>query len=121
MASGDNTRMWFPEMLEILEKTWNPEMTWQELKEICISMSQKLENIRDEKGINTKLKGTCECGHQMVLSSKISIRSLLFSLKKIDAITEDEFKNLDKNWKSYQRKNKLNGYCESKEQSSHNQ
>jgi hypothetical protein len=46
MASGDNTRVWFPEMLEELPNMWHPGMTWPEVKEICLLMGQRLEDIR---------------------------------------------------------------------------
>lgn len=115
MASGDNTRMWFPEMLEKLKRTWHREMPWSEVITLCESFSMQLTNIRTERGINTVLKRKCDCGHQMHISSKISIRSLLFSLKKINVISEENFKDLDKSWKSYQRKQKLNGYGEVKD------
>ena len=114
MASGDNTRMWFPEMLDELSKMWTPEMTWDEINAICLYMGERLRNIRKERGINTKTKCKCGCGGNMEISSKISIRSLLFSLKKIEAITDLEFKKLDKMWQSYQRKQKLNAYYEPK-------
>ena len=114
MARGDNTRMWFPEMLDELSEMWNPEMTWDEISSTCLHMGERLRNIRKERGINTKTNCKCGCGGNMEISSKISIRSLLFSLKKIEAITDLELKKLDKEWQSYQRKQMLNAYHEPK-------
>jgi len=37
----------------------------------------------------------------------ISVRSLLFALIKINKITEEEFKELDKDWKKYRKANNL--------------
>lgn len=114
MASGDNTRVWFPEMLEELPNMWHPGMTWPEVKEICLLMGQRLEDIRKQKGTSTELSTSCKCGGKLSLSNRISIRSLLFSLRKVGVVTEEDFKGLDKDWKSYQRKNKLDGYGEMK-------
>ena len=75
-------------------------------------MGKRLISIREEREINIKSRIKCKCGGDMQLSSKISIRSLLFSLRKIHAISEDELNNLDNDWKKYQRKNKLNAYHE---------
>ena len=86
MASGDNARVWFPVMLGELREIWRPDMTWQEMNEICLQMGKRL----------------------------VEIRSLLFSLNKIDAISEEKLNELDKSWKSYQRKNKLNAFYEPK-------
>jgi hypothetical protein len=116
MASGDNARIWFPVMLGELRKIWRPDMTWQEMNEICLQMGKRLVEIRKEKGISTKTNMPCKCGcgGMMEISSKISIRSLLFSLNKIAAISEEKLNELDKSWKSYQRKNKLNAFYEPK-------
>ena len=120
MPSGDNSRMWFPEMFDELTQMWKPEMTWDEINTICLHMGERLRNIRKERGINIKkAKCKCGCGGTMETSSKISIRSLLYALKRNGVITETEVKRLDKNWQSYQRKNKLNAYYEPK-QSKHN-
>lgn len=114
MPSGDNTRVWFPEMLEELSKMWVPEMTWEEMNEICLHMGAKLSGLRKEKNINIRTSIRHSCGSTMELCSKISIRSLLFALAKINAISEEELKKLDKEWKCFQRKRKLNGYFEPK-------
>ncbi|TWU58880.1 hypothetical protein Poly51_16600 [Rubripirellula tenax] len=52
---------------------------------------------------------TCRnCGgkHAMILPP-ISPRSLLFALQKIDIITNDELKQLDKQWKSFRKEENL--------------
>ena len=120
MASGDNTRVWFPEMLDELSQTWHQDLEWGEVKKICLHMGKRLTEIRNRKNIKTKLnipcKSGCGCGGTMELSSKISIRSLLFSLKKIDVISEQKLKELDENWQSYQRRNNLNAFHEPKKQ-----
>jgi hypothetical protein len=95
---------------------WKPGMTWSEINTICLHMGDRLRSIRSDRGINTKTNCKCGCGGDMVVSSKISIRSFLFSLKKIEVISESKLRELDKKWKSYQRKQKLNGYYEPKQQ-----
>ncbi len=114
MPSGDNIKTWFPEMLKELGEMWKPEMDWLEINKICLHMGERLRSIREIRGNSSKIKCTCSCGGKMELSSKISIRSLLFSLKKIGAISDAKFTKLDKEWKKYQRKNELNGYHEEK-------
>ena len=37
----------------------------------------------------------------------IGVRSLLFALKKIDLLDDQEFANRDKDWKARQRRNRL--------------
>lgn len=115
MPSGDNVKVWFPEMLDELQKMWRPDMTWSEVSQVCLHMGERLRRIREDKSINTNTGQKCACGGSMVLTSRISIRSLLFSLKKIEAISVEEFDRLDKEWMRYQRKHKLTAYHEPKE------
>ncbi len=113
MPSGDNARVWFPEMLSEMEQLWKANLDWTEAKNICTKMEEMLRNIRQGKGYGGTSK-KCDCGGKMVLSTKISMRSLLYSLKNLGLITDDELNSMDKDWKKYQRKNTLDGYGEVK-------
>ena len=52
-----------------------------------------------------------KCG-KYTLSTPLNIspRSLLFMLKKENVITEDDFKELDKDWKKYRKTHNLDAY-----------
>lgn len=109
MASGDATRVWFPEMLDELKNRWNKSMKWESAISFCNEMTEYREMIKEEKGIKPVNFRCGSCAGNMVLAP-VSVRSLLFALKKIGKIKEDTFEKLDKDWKSYKRKNKLDGY-----------
>jgi len=51
------------------------------------------------------LQNDVENGHP-----RVSIRSALFALKKIGAVTEAEQKVLDKSWRKCKAKNRLDAY-----------
>ena len=108
MAAGDAQRVWFPEMIESLKDRWTPKMTWSECSEFCEEMTNVRENIRKERNIKPIrffCKG-CQEYHYSSMSP-ISIRSMLFTLKKIRIISETKFKTLDKSWKKYKKENDL--------------
>ena len=112
MPAGDATRVWFPEMLDELKLKWNKDLSWEEWVHICIEETEHRKVIKQKKGIReSKIKCNCcpEGKHYMTLAP-ISVRSLLFALRKIDLIDDDYLKTKDKEWKSFQRKNKLDGY-----------
>ncbi|MDD8019466.1 MAG: hypothetical protein PHP42_13920 [Bacteroidota bacterium] len=109
MASGDAARVWFPEMLDDLKEKWGKSMDWASVISLCNEMTEAREMIRKEKGIKPAKFKCKNCAGNMVLPP-VSVRSLLFALMKVGKIKKETFDKLDKNWKSYQRKNKLDGY-----------
>ena len=111
MASGDSQRVWFPEMLGELERTWSASVSWEELADFCHRMTEKRKDIRESRGIEPPLTRCPTCGAVSRSDvSGISIRSALFSLKKIGAVTEVEHNALDKSWREYKTRNRLDVY-----------
>ncbi len=110
MASGDNFKVWFPEMIVILKSKWTPTLDWEEITELCGAMSEQRNAIRVKKGIKNPVMHCDDCGekHELLLTP-ITIRSLLFALKKENIVDAVEFERLDSDWKKYQRKHKLDG------------
>jgi hypothetical protein len=108
MASGDAQRAWFPEMLSILRQRWHPTISWEEVGRICDDMQRLRKEIRERKNIRPVRIYCKECGqYSEVVPPRISIRSLLFALRKANIVTDAEFKALDKNWKKYRKENSL--------------
>ena len=111
MAAGDAQRAWFPEMLAELKETWNHQMSW----EGCADLSQKMTIFRESIWKNRNIKPArtwcpnCKEYHHS-RPPEISIRSMLFALKKINVIDHDEFKELDKSWKKYRKESNLDAY-----------
>lgn len=111
MASGDAQRAWFPEMLENLKETWNKNMTWEQICTLCGEMQSIRNKIREEKNIKPIRFFCKKCGKYHVTPPlPITIRSLLFALKKIKKITDEEFNKLDKDWKKYRKTKNLDCY-----------
>ena len=111
MAAGDAQRAWFPEMLNDLKEKWNFSMSWEECRGLCDEMTKKRGRIRAEKGIKPVRSWCPNCqGYRNMQPTSISIRSLIFALKKINMINDEEFKKLDSEWKKYKIDNNLNAY-----------
>ena len=108
MAAGDAQRAWFPEMLEQLEERWHPEISWEECRDLCIEMTAWRTKIRKSKNIKPVRYwcSNCQERHDSV-PSPLTIRSMLFALKKVGAVDESEFKAIDKKWKKYKKENGL--------------
>jgi len=111
MPSGDAQRVWFPEMLDELERTWSASVSWEELADFCHRMTEKRKNIRASSGIKPPLTRCSKCGAVSRSEvSGVSIRSALFALKKTGAVTEAELKALDKSWRKHKTRNRLDAY-----------
>ncbi|TWU05542.1 hypothetical protein [Stieleria varia] len=108
MPSGDAQRAWFPEMLTELDRFWANDPAWSEVIAFCERMTSLRTDIRDQRDIRSPMMMCLSCGvkHAMTLLP-ISPRSLLFALKKIDAITDEELKRLDKEWMRYRKAENL--------------
>ena len=111
MASGDTQRAWFPEMMSTLKDTWNPQMTWEECAELCHKMTLTRQAIWKERDIKPAKIWCNNCQeYRESRPPDISIRSMLFTLKKLDVIDDNEFKRLDKSWKKYRKELNLDAY-----------
>ena len=111
MASGDAQRVWFPEMLDELERKWSASVSWEELAGFCQVLTEKRKGIRESRGIEPPLTRCPRCGAVSRSDvSGVSIRSALFALKKIGAVTEAEHEALDKSWRKFKTRNRLDAY-----------
>ena len=50
MASGDAQRVWFPEMLDELERAWPASVSWEELADCCHRMTAKRKKSASREG-----------------------------------------------------------------------
>ena len=111
MSAGDAQRVWFPEMIEELRRSWSKDMAWEELAEFCSRMTEKRKQIRRVRGIQPPKMRCPKCGKVTRSDiSGVSIRSVLIALKNNGVITDTEFKVLDRSWTRYKKKNCLDAY-----------
>lgn len=111
MPSGDAQRVWFPEMLDDLAKSWSPAMSWDDLSDFCRLMTEKRREIRRARGILPPRTRCPSCGevHRSDIKG-VSVRSALFALKKLGAVTDQEFKALDRGFKKHRRTTGADAY-----------
>jgi hypothetical protein len=111
MAAGDAFRAWFPGMVIELRKFWKPDMKWNEVIDFCNQMTVLRTHIRKEQGIKPAIITCRKCGTKgESIVPDISPRSLLFTLKKIELISDELFKYLERGWIKYQKSNNIDAY-----------
>ncbi|WP_299143421.1 hypothetical protein [uncultured Vibrio sp.] len=108
--AGNAFKVWFPEMLEELALVWDPKMGWDDIIPICDVMTKRREVLRVEKNIKNPIFYCEDCDDKHSFKhAPITIRSMLYALKKASLIDDLTLMQLDRDWKKYQRHNKLNG------------
>jgi hypothetical protein len=111
VPSGDAQRVWFPEMTAELTAWWTPDVSWSEFAAFCNVMMEKRTALRQALGIKPPMMYCPKCNRYAPSDIPgISIRSALFALKKGGTISDEQFKEFDRSWKRYQRKNAIDGY-----------
>jgi hypothetical protein len=111
MAAGDSQRAWFPEMMAELKDIWNPKMSWEECAAICQRMTVLRESIWKLRNIKPARMWCPNCQeYHDSRPPEISIRSMLFALRKLNVIADNELKELDKSWKKYRKEYNLDAY-----------
>ena len=110
MAAANSTRSWLPEMLEELERRWSRSLRWEEYSVLCDRMTEIRTQLRRERGVKNPRMFCRHCNevHEMV-PGPVTIRSVLFALRKGGLLTDEELKQLDVGWRRYRSKHRLDG------------
>jgi hypothetical protein len=97
-------------MLEELEWRWSPSLRWEQYSAVCDRMTEMRTQLRREKGVKNPRMFCRHCGevHEMV-PGPVTIRSVLFALRKRGVLTEEELKRMDVEWRRYRSKHRLDG------------
>jgi hypothetical protein len=90
---------------------WYDQMSWEECADLCQKMTIFRESIWKNRNIvpARTWRPNCKEYHDS-RPPEISIRSMLFALKKIKVIGDNELKELDKSWKKYRKESNLDAY-----------
>lgn len=108
MPPGDAQRVWFPAMIEALRSVWSSSMGWYELIGFCARMTELRREIRRELGLRPPRMRCPHCGSESCADiAGVSVRSALFALHKEGIITEVECTELNRDWKRYSARHRL--------------
>ena len=80
MASGDRQRTWFPEMIEVLQTDWRPEMSWLELIALRDQLDDMLTGIRKARNLQPVTTSMlCPCGNEPMVQGAggVSVRATI--------------------------------------------
>ena len=97
-------------MLEELERRWSPSLGWEEYSVVCERMTELRMQLRRERGVKNPRMFCRHCKevHEMI-PGPVTIRSVLFALRKRGVLTNEEFNQMEGEWRRYRSKHGLDG------------
>ena len=100
-------KAWYKEMLAALKERWHVGLSWTECEALCGELTSLRARTLEERGIKPPQMfcRNCQAYHEMK-NRDVSVRALLFALKKVGAVGESEIASLDKAWQQELRRRK---------------
>jgi hypothetical protein len=110
MAAANSTRSWLPEMLDELQQSWSRCLRWEEYSSICDRMTEIRTQLRQERGVKGPKMFCRRCKEiREMTPGPVTIRSVLFALRKRGLLTDEELESMDVEWRRYRAKHRLDG------------
>ena len=102
MASGDSGRTWFPELVDELRASWQPDLGWEAIIGLRDRLQAMVEEIIVTRGIKRARVRCFHCRHiGPGAPPVISVRAVLLALQRFGIETQDAVDRLDKAWAKY--------------------
>ena len=91
-------------------------MSWEEIMQVRDSLDETLQEIRTGRNIEPPIMWCpkCQTRHRSA-PPKISVRAMIIALGRFNVEEEEIVKKIEKGWKAYQAKNKLDLYGQPKD------
>jgi len=92
----------------MLREQWRQDLSWQDVVELRDSLQNKLEDLRQSRGILPPVFRCPSCG--AVGPAKppvISVRAMLISVQRFGIDTVEVAKNREREWERYRLRHKL--------------
>jgi hypothetical protein len=111
MPSGDANRIWFPELVDILQARWHEEMPVDELIQLTAELDAALQAIRAERRIKSAMMWcpNCQKRHRSA-PPRVSVPATIFALSRFGVASPETVKSTEKRWKRHRRENQLDLY-----------
>jgi hypothetical protein len=115
LPSGDGSRIWFPEMIEMLRSEWNESTTFSRLVELCAMLDGALRRHRPIVGPTLPPGSRCpKCGRIVKAQGsgpyRISVPAAILALGRFGIASPGSTKTLEKEWAKYRTQHRLDLY-----------
>lgn len=111
MPAGDAQKTWYPELIILLRRDWNPSMSTQQLIELRNQLDGLLQTIQTERSILPPLMTCSHCGLKgRAARPKVSVRAMILALSRFRIAPLEEVQTLERSWDRYRRDEHLDLY-----------
>lgn len=111
MPPGDASRVWFPEMIDVLRTEWRPSIPMVELVALAQRLDEMVHRIRTSRQIKAPLTRCRRCGYYgRVERFRVSVRATILAARRFGITDEQNAKDIEKRWKKYREKHRLDLY-----------
>ena len=92
----------------MLKTDWNASMSWEEIIQLRDSLDETLQELRKDRNIQPAMMWCpkCQMRHRSA-PPRVSVRAMILALGRFNIEDEEIVNKIEKKWKSYQAKNKL--------------
>jgi hypothetical protein len=113
MASGDRSRTWFPEMIDVLRQAWRGDFGMAELIALAQRLDRLLLDIRTQRGIRPPTILCRKCGQRgPAAAPRVSVRATILAAGRFGIGTKAEVEELERRWNRHRSKEALDLYGE---------
>ncbi len=100
MPSGDASRVWFPELIDLLRQEWSASSTWLGRVRLRARLDDMLSRVRTERNARPPMIYCKTCGkRERAAEPRVSVRAMIFAAQRYGCVSEAEMKVLEKEWK----------------------
>jgi hypothetical protein len=111
VPSGDRSRTWFPEMVEVLRQGWRGDIGMDELIALANGLDCLLRDIRTKRGICSPTIQCRKCGKRgPAAAPRVSVRATILAAGRFGIGQQDEVAQTELLWNRYRLNERLDLY-----------
>lgn len=111
MASGDASRIWFPEIVDELRRRWRDDQSEQELVALGSALDANLQQLRTERNIQPPMMRCRQCqGRHRAAHPRVSVRAAILAAKRFEIAPPHVVASTERRWAKFRRAQSLDRY-----------
>jgi len=111
MASGDEQRIWYSDMIDELRDQWSEDLDFDALVQLRDSLDAMLQRIRAEQHLRVPLE-RCPVCRRMVEGAgvHVTVRAMILALLRQEIAAPEPVYALEKSWARHRKQKHLDPY-----------
>jgi hypothetical protein len=121
MPAGQAHTIWFPELKEILKKSWDSNLSISQQFDLVNELNKKLNQIRTDLNIQPPMMWCPKCQkRERSRFTEVSITAMYYALKRFEICKDEEIKKLLRDWRKFSKSENIDIYGKKKNDKENN-